>query len=143
MAKIEKIFEKLNKQKVQYILVGGLATIIYGVPRTTVDIDIAIKPSIQNIKKTIKALKSLKLMPEISNQNEILLEGEVSFFNDIKVDILTKLKDTMFEEIWKNKKTITYNKVKINVISLEDNIKLLKKVGRRQDLEDIKILEGV
>ncbi len=35
-----KFFESLNKNKVEYLLIGGTLAIAYGVPRVTKDIDI-------------------------------------------------------------------------------------------------------
>jgi DNA polymerase II small subunit/DNA polymerase delta subunit B len=40
MGNFEKIFRSLNKAKVRYLVVGGVAVNIYGYPRFTGDLDI-------------------------------------------------------------------------------------------------------
>ena len=55
MRSIEKILklvcEFLNEEKVLYVVVGGLAVLFYGIPRTTMDIDLIIKMDIDETKR--------------------------------------------------------------------------------------------
>jgi len=53
----------LNRKKVRYLLAGGLAGILHGVPRTTVDVDIMIGPGPKNVSAAVKALEGLGLVP--------------------------------------------------------------------------------
>ena len=57
--KFLNVLDALGKEKVNYILVGGLAVIIYGMPRLTQDIDIFVEMEPQNINKLQKALKTV------------------------------------------------------------------------------------
>jgi len=47
----------LNKEKIEYVIVGGLVAIFYGIPRTTMDIDIIIQIPEDRIKDFIEFLK--------------------------------------------------------------------------------------
>ena len=47
------LFESLNREGVEYLLIGGVVAIAYGVPRTTQDIDLLINPTIDNAKKIL------------------------------------------------------------------------------------------
>ena len=60
--KIEELFGALNDSGVRYLLIGGTASILYGVPRTSIDIDIAIGDSKENLGETVASLKKLGLM---------------------------------------------------------------------------------
>lgn len=141
LLKIEKVFRALNESDIKYVLIGGLASIVYGVPRTTVDIDIAIEPTEKNIKKVIKTLSHIGLTPEISEPIEILGVGGTTFENELEIDVLTDVPNIAFSELWEKRKIIVYKKVKLPVISLELHIALLRKIGRKKDLEDVKYLE--
>ena len=61
-----KIIRLLNKHKIKYLLIGGFAVVLYGVPRSTFDIDIAISLDAKCIKKTLDLLSGLGFaqMPE-------------------------------------------------------------------------------
>ena len=51
-----EIFKKFNELKIDYLIVGGLAVNLHGVPRMTYDIDIMIKLEKKNISKIVKQL---------------------------------------------------------------------------------------
>ncbi|MDI6916334.1 MAG: hypothetical protein QMC80_00880 [Thermoplasmatales archaeon] len=120
---------------------GGLASILYGAPRTTADIDITIMPTRNNVKKTIIVLKELGLNPEIENITEILGVGRTSFENDWKIDMLVDMKPKDFNYAWKNKTIIKFKGVELCVIPRKMHIDILKKLGRAQDIDDLKYLE--
>lgn len=46
-----ELLELLNKNEVEYLIVGGYAVIAHGYPRLTIDIDVWVKPSKENSKK--------------------------------------------------------------------------------------------
>lgn len=137
MSSVEEMFLSLSKNHVKYLLIGGLVSIIYGVPRTTVDIDIAIEPSPRNIQKTVKALSQLGLVAESERVDEILGLGGTTFVNDLQIDVLTDLKGTSFSKLWGNRKSVIYKQIRIAVVGLEDHVGMLKRMGRPQDLEDL------
>lgn len=143
MLRVEKILGALNKNKVRYLLIGGLASILYGVPRTTIDIDIAIAPRKKDITLVLEAFSKLGLVPDISSVDEILASGGTTFSNGRSVDVLTSLPKFEFKELWKRRETVIYKQAKLNVIALKDHVQILRRIGRKQDLEDLEILEGL
>jgi len=52
-----EILKAFWQEKVEYILIGGFAVIIHGMPRVTQDLDIFVKMAPENIEKLRKALK--------------------------------------------------------------------------------------
>ncbi|KPK99393.1 MAG: hypothetical protein AMJ91_07950 [candidate division Zixibacteria bacterium SM23_73_3] len=54
----EEIFRALQKQKVKYVLVGGIAVNLLGAMRSTADLDILVEMSDDNLKKIVEILKS-------------------------------------------------------------------------------------
>lgn len=140
MSTIEGIFATLNKAKVKYVLIGGLASILHGVPRTTIDIDIAVEPKKKNLEALIRALCKIGLVPETDRIDEILGQGGVTFINDRTVDVLTSTKGLEFSDIWKKKERVKYKGVFIPTISKKAQIMMLKAVGREEDLRDVDFL---
>ena len=61
----EDIFRLLDKEGVRYLLIGGLAAIIYGVPRSTGDIDLMLLMTKGNISKFIGIMKKLGYQPKV------------------------------------------------------------------------------
>jgi len=141
LLRIEQIFHALNKAGVDYLLVGGLASVLYGVPRTTVDIDIAVRPNTNHVVKAIETLESLGLVPDTKTPEEVFGQGGVSFSNEREIDMITDLKGIDFNTAWDRRRQVKYEGIMVQVISKEGLITALKAVGRRKDLEDLKDLE--
>ena len=40
-----RLFANLNRHRVRYVTIGGMAAIVYGVPRSTLDADVLIAPT--------------------------------------------------------------------------------------------------
>ena len=52
----QKLFKTLNQYKVNYLICGGMAVNIYGIPRMTADIDIILDFEENNISNFENAL---------------------------------------------------------------------------------------
>jgi len=52
----QTFFCELNRQNIDYLVVGGLAVNFHGIPRMTYDIDIMILLESQNIRKLVDTL---------------------------------------------------------------------------------------
>lgn len=50
----ERVIRKFLLHDVDFVLIGGHAVVFYGVRRTTSDIDILVRPSLENGKKILK-----------------------------------------------------------------------------------------
>jgi hypothetical protein len=146
MGKTEKDYEELlrlfNKHKVKYCIVGAFAVAFYAVPRYTKDMDILVKPDIENGKRIINALnefgfKSLNLsINDFSKEGRIIQLG----YEPVRIDIVTSIEGCSFEQVWKSKKRGQYSKEKVYFIGLDELIKNKRVSGRKQDKVDIDVL---
>lgn len=55
------LFRALNAARVKYLVIGGLAAIAYGIPRSTKDADIAVLSSEKTYTKLLKVFRTLRL----------------------------------------------------------------------------------
>lgn len=69
--KFIRVLSALQEENVEYILIGGFAVVLHGLPRVTQDIDLFLKPTEENIAKLKKALQEVFHDPDI---HEISLE---------------------------------------------------------------------
>ena len=136
-----KLYSSLAKHRVRYLLIGGAAVIIYGIPRNTLDIDIVIEPSLKNAEKLLQALKDAGLGTARLTTAKKIIENELSVFHDIiRLDILTKPKGLDFKSAWQRKVIKKINGVPVKLASIKDIIKSKRSIGRPIDKKDIKIL---
>lgn len=155
----EDVLRALNKKKVKYLIVGGLALNLYGVPRTTADLDLMIELRNENLKKISDALGEAGFKPkapikieefsDVKNLEKWSREKNMeafAFWSPKKpyeeVDILIR-NPVDFEEADKAKKIIEAKDIKIPVISLKHLIKLKEISGRELDKSDIDALKKI
>lgn len=137
-----KLFESLNNHGVEYLLIGGTLAIAYGVPRVTKDIDLFIRPTLENTTHCLDALKAHGIGTASLTTPEEVCKTEVTILKDfLRIDLLTQVKGLSFDEAWRNKVVLALDRVSIFSLCLDDLIKSKKAAGRKNDLEDIKILE--
>lgn len=53
---LQGVFASFHKHEVKYVIIGGIAAILYGVPRATFDLDILIDPTPENARKLLDAM---------------------------------------------------------------------------------------
>lgn len=137
-----KLYKSLNKHRVRYLIIGGVATIVYGVPRTTLDIDIFIEPSLQNAEKLLKAFKDADLGTASLTTSQKLINNELTVFEDyIRLDVFTKVKGIQFKRAWNRRVIKKIESIPIKFASLKDIISSKKASKRHLDKEDLRILK--
>lgn len=60
MQPFQAVFRSLSIHEVRYLVVGGVAAIVHGVPRTTFDLDLLVEADEENARRLLEALR----MPE-------------------------------------------------------------------------------
>ncbi|MBI5211304.1 MAG: nucleotidyl transferase AbiEii/AbiGii toxin family protein [Elusimicrobia bacterium] len=74
--RVFSVLRALEKEKVRYVLVGGVALTIHGLVRTTEDIDLFIEPEKDNVERIKTALRSVFSDPEIDKISADDLAGD-------------------------------------------------------------------
>ncbi|MCL1945527.1 MAG: nucleotidyltransferase [Chitinivibrionia bacterium] len=139
------MFKEFNKQGVKYVLVGGLATILYGYQRLTQDLDLFILANSQNAELVMKALIKYGAPMEMVSKEDFEKEG-TTFQMGVKpnrIDILTAISGIKFDEVYKNAIDVEVDELEFKMISIEDLIKNKLASGRKRDLDDVENLEEI
>lgn len=143
----------LEKANVDYALVGGYAVALHGAPRGTIDVDIALVWSLNNLQSAEKALQALGLQSQLPITAEMIFQFRDEYIQN------RNLVDWNFIDPTNPAKQvdiiITYNLKPSKIITVETqqgDVKLLNKKAliqmkrdsdRPQDREDIKALENL
>ena len=72
-----ELLKELFDRQIQYLIVGGLAVNLHGIPRVTQDIDIIILMTKSNIKKLNSVLKELDYIPRLPINPDDLMNPEI------------------------------------------------------------------
>ena len=132
----------LNKNEVQYLLVGGWAVSLYGTPRATKDIAFLIAVDDDNLSKLENALNDFDApyvdVAHFKEKGNCFRMGR----SPVQIDIINEADGIDFDDSYKRRNIITIQNVPISVISKEDLIKNKKASGRYRDLADAEDLEN-
>jgi hypothetical protein len=139
---MEDVFASLQNHKVKYIVIDGIAAVMHGVPRTTLDLDILIEATRENAQRLLDALLEAKLGTALLITADELITKEIIIFKDrIRVDVQTTTPGLRFEEAWQRRETMKYRGQTLYVASRDDLIASKRAAGRPIDLEDVRLLE--
>jgi len=152
-----EIFDRLNREKIKYIVVGGMAVNFYGIPRMTYDVDLLLYLEDDNLKKFLKLMKRWSFKPKVpvdimdladsDKRKSWIKDKHMKAFNLVnpkwgisEIDIII---DTPvdYQKALKGVNKIRVHNVLIPVISRKDLIKMKKVSDRQQDKSDIRHLK--
>ena len=143
----KKFLHLLIKHKVDFMLIGGYAVIIYGYERGTSDMDIWLKPDNENRDKFIAALREHGIREDVLGEVSKMDFTEVRIMHigekPNKIDFLTKVHGLNFDEANEKKKLLSIGEQKIPVINYHHLITLKILAARPQDKADVDILQKI
>lgn len=155
----QDLFNALERHQVKYVLVGGLAIMLHGIQRLTMDVDLMLSFDPENLERFFIVAQELELKPvapvalrDLANQQKIdnwIKEKHMIAFalrsprNETPtLDILVQSK-VPFEQVYARRIQKDVEPIKINLASIPDLIELKKVANRLQDKSDIEALERV
>jgi hypothetical protein len=140
--RLQTVFASLHSHHVKYVVIGGIAAVLYGVPRATFDLDILIEATPENASRLLEALLEAGLGTAALTTTENVLANEITVFNDrVRIDAQTSTPGLQFADAWKNRATMNYQGQEFYVVSLDDLIASKSAAARPVDLEDVKMLK--
>lgn len=153
------IFRQLNKNKIKYIVVGGTAVNLLGIPRATYDIDLLLYLEDKNLKKFLNLLKAWDFKPrvpvaimdfaDIKKRESWIKNKNMKAFNLVNPDWAIREIDVIintpvdYKKAIKSAKNIKLHGVNIPTISVADLILMKSESHREQDKADIRNLRKI
>lgn len=139
---LKDVFASFQRHDVEYLVIGGIATVLHGVPRATFDLDILINPNLENAQRLLAALLEARLGTAALITPEELLAQEITIFKDrVRIDVQTATPGLKFDQAWARRETMDYRGQSFYVVAREDLIASKRAAGRLVDLEDVRLLE--
>ncbi len=136
----KEFFESLNKNEVRYLVVGGYAVAFHGHPRYTIDIDVWIDATADNVPKLIRSLRDFGFASVGLEERDFLEPGYTIQLGlpPNRIDLLTSMKGLDFGECFDNKVTTSdLGGLVIHILNREHLKQNKRAVGRFQDLADL------
>jgi predicted nucleotidyltransferase len=141
------IIDALNRKKVEYILIGGFAIVIYGFPRFTEDVDFFIRPDQENIEKLKEAFRDIYANDESIGEIDLNMLNEYAVIrygtpDGFYIDVITRI-GTAFAYDDLQFETREVEGHIIRIATVETLIKLKSNTLRPVDAEDVYFLKTI
>lgn len=144
------VVEALNLARVPYALVGGYAVALHGAVRGTVDIDLVLRFTERDFKAAERALRKISLEPRLPvTASEVFRYREEyirnrnliawSFVNPARPSEMVDVILTHDLSRMKVKRVRIQSRL-IQLLSIQDLIKMKSESARAQDVEDVRAL---
>lgn len=133
---------ELSAAGVEFLVVGAYALAAHGLPRSTGDFDIWIRPDETNAPRVMQALVAFGAplfgltVEDVAKPGVILQIGVVP----ARIDIITRIDGVEFAAAWENRVTATLHGVAVPVIGRAELIQNKRAAGRPKDLVDVAAL---
>jgi len=159
MAIFEPLFKALNDSGVRYVVVGGLAVVLHGHARMTVDVDLVVDLDKDQALGAIDTLVGIGLRPRVPvNPRDFadpairatwVRDRGMQVFsmhdpsNPMRVVDLFVDHPVPFEELWSRSNEFELRDTTVRVASIPDLIRMKRLAGRPQDQADIEKLDAI
>ncbi len=133
----------LADAKAEYLVVGAYAMAMLGYPRTTMDIDVWVSPSVENSLAVYQALKNFGAPLSQVNVADFQ-EPDLIFQIGVapcRIDIITGVSGLEFDSAYARAERIEIDGLVVPCLSKSDIIVNKQACGRTKDLADIEYLQ--
>ncbi|MBI4676248.1 MAG: hypothetical protein HY748_01560 [Elusimicrobia bacterium] len=132
----------LNDHGVEYLVIGGHAVGFHGFPRNTGDMDILIKPSLENAERLARAVEAfgagaLGYTAQDYLSNDFIQFGVVP----VRIDVTTLFEGVPREKLWQDAVPGRLAGVPVKFPSKECLLANKRRTGRDKDLRDLEMLD--
>ena len=151
--RVEWVLTALEEANVRYLVVGGVAVVLHGYLRTTIDLDLVLHLDRDNLERALKAFEALGFAPQApvplssfanpQNREAWFREKNMTVFSlwqpdhqGFAVDLFVQ-EPFDFEAVYRRALRVPLQGVNATVISRQDLLDMKRATGRAQDLEDI------
>jgi hypothetical protein len=149
---VEAILERLTAHGTDYVVIGGIAAVLWGSPRNTFDLDICPATDPGNLEALGKALVDLDarlrgieedvpFVPDASALSRIELLTLTTRAGPL--DVLVQPGGVGYKRLRKNAERVDVGRFSVLVASIGDLMALKRSAGRPKDEIDIEELEAI
>lgn len=156
---IERVLAALNAADVQYLVVGGVAVVLFGHLRTTADLDLVVRLEPDNVRRAIAALETLGYRPRAPVPAAELADAEVrrrwiveknlqvfSLWSDeikgLEVDLFVE-EPFDFAAAYDRAPRVQLATTHATVVPLDQLLAMKERAGRPRDVEDLRALRAI
>jgi hypothetical protein len=131
-----------NAHKVDYIIIGAYALAYHGAPRYTGDLDVLVRPDLENARRIIRALDefgfgSLGLTAEDFVSPDKVVQLGVA---PVRVDIVTSITGVSWADAAAGRMEGNYGDLSVHYLGRRELVRNKQALKRKKDMADLEAL---
>ena len=136
----ERLIRSFDEHEVDYVVIGAAAFPVHGYARATLDVDVFIRPTIENAKRVHRALSAFGYDLADVTTDDLLNTKLLIRQYALQTDIHPFVAGVEFDRVWAGRVAGTIGTTRAWFASLDDLIAMKRAAGRPKDQEDLKYL---
>lgn len=140
---LREFVELLNSTGVEFVVVGAHAVAYHGRPRYTGDLDLFVRPSMDNARRIVRTLQDFGFEALGIDIADLIEPGRVVQLGVApnRIDMLTALTGVSFDQAWEGSEETLLDGVPVRMLGRRELLANKRALGRPRDLADIEFLE--
>ena len=139
----DEFIASLTAHGVEFVVVGAYALAFHGAPRFTGDLDILVRPSLENARRVLEALDAFgfpvpDLSPEAIADRRRMLQMGVP---PVQIHLMSAISGVEWDEVWSDRVEGVLGRNNVCFLGRETFLRNKRAAGRLKDLADIDALE--
>lgn len=135
----------LRAKRVEFIIVGAHALALHGAPRFTGDLDIFVRPTIDNADRLLLVIEEFgfprgPLTPEKVIEPGTIIEMGVP---PVQIHVMSHIDGVSWDEVWNGRATAQFGSTMTAFIGKQEYITNKRAAGRPKDIADIAALDAL
>ena len=145
ISRFEKLLADLARSGVDFAVAGGLAVILNGYPRLTVDVDILVSETPDNIRKLLHCLEGWGegWARELKVEDFAPQEGSIRVSEEFDLDIFTRMRGKSLDDFRLKLRYMELQQVRLPILDPESLIFLKSGSWREKDQLDVRAMKEI
>ena len=140
VSRFESLLADLARNRVDFAVVGGLAVILNGYPRLTLDADIIVNEAPDNVRRMLDCLSNWGegWARELKVEEFAPQEGSIRVMEDFDLDIFTRMRGKSLDDFRPSLRHVELSGVRVPILDPQSLIHL--KTGSWRDKDKLDVL---
>ncbi len=139
----DEFIESLTAHGVEFVVVGAYALAFHGAPRFTGDLDILVRPALDNASRLLAALEAFgfpvtELSPEAIVDRRRMLQMGVP---PVQIHVMSAISGVEWNEAWSDRVEGPFGRHRVHFLGRESYLRNKRAAGRPKDLADVDALD--
>lgn len=132
-----EVFDRLERDNIRYVVIGGVAVVLHGYVRPVADLDMAVDPAPREASRVMHALALAGFAPSLPLPLSLLTVMRMFDSSGLEIDVFVR-PHVPFDELWSKSERVKVGESSVaRITSLEHLLRAKRIDGRPRDLLDI------